>query len=1789
MTTTRTFWLSSAAVFLAVASAVTVKSFQGTEANSTGHISATYVRGVLRTAIPYHSTHAGSGLLTIQVLTPEDEVLARSERRLDLPSGNGSWHDDLKLVKPLPTDELVWHRLRYRFTYDHAETTAIQGVESISDVLRIPSLNVIGQQTWMSGAPVAVRAIVSDSQYEPIPGPGTVAFTLRTPDGKSIPLYTGKLNARGTVEASFRAPAGLVGTFPVQYSAETALGSVEYTQQVHLEDQVSTLLTTEKPVYQPGQTIHVRALALNRASHEAVASRKLTFELEDSRGNKIFRQATQPSNFGVASAEFALADEVNLGTWHLRALLDGAADAQHAAELALNVDRYVLPKFKVALDFANSDQKTKRGYRPGDHVTGTVRANYFFGKPVDNSTITVAATAPGLGGEISDLVSVKGTTDSEGAYRFDLRLPDYFAGRPLDHGTARVLIEARVKDNAAHSETHAEPITVSESPLLLTAVPESGALIPRLENRVFILASYPDGTPATADLTVELPGNPAQTTATDSSGIAIVQFTDRQSSAVQIKATDKEGNHASTSIQLDTRAGDDQILLRTEHAIYKVGDRVQLKVFSTRQHGAAYIDIVKEGQTILTRDVDLTNGAAELAVPVTSGMSGTLDCDAYLFGANAKPVADHRLVFVQPADELRIETTTDAAQYQPGGEARVRFKVTNSRGEGVQAALGVQAVDEAVFALAEKQPGFAKVFFYLEQEAMKPRYEIHSFGMPEVVQPIQTEQHDRAAQALFSATEMTNSNRFQTKAGGTVPVTKVAEYRDRYQAQFPERVKALAKVLNREYAKHPAEQDLTQIAARLAADGAPEMRDAWNRDLVLQPVTWQQDRKLFMVRSTGAPQLGIQLGYIELKSGAAGQNYGGSGQPTTGFATVEHNRGSVTQFAEVTGTVVDPVGAAISKAVVTLTNTQTKAIRTLSTDATGQFAFSGVAPGTYDVRVSSRGFRNETFAAFKLVARDRALIQAVLQVGSVTESVSVTAEIDQVMVVNGSVGFGAGRGGGGGGRGFGMAGAGGIIGSLPAAAPPPPVTFKAEAVNGRDLFGFMKLVPGVISPVSGSPATPQPHTRSWFPEALYINPEIITDATGSASITIPIADSITTWRMAMLASTTHGSLGTGAASIKVFQDFFTDLDLPVTLTQGDRVELPVAIYNYTGNSGDVKLQLKPDDWYSLVDDSADKSISVDSGRVGAAHFTLEAMRIGRFSLTLSSHIAGAPNHADIVVREIEVVPNGREQNIVFNGQLETSVVHQIDLPADAIPDGSKLFVRLYPGPLSQVVEGMDAILRMPGGCFEQTSSSTYPNILALDYMKRTKKLTPEVHAKAEGFIASGYQRLLTFEVPGGGFSWFGQAPANKILTAYGLMEFYDMSQVHDVDPNVIHRTQAWLASQQQPDGSWKPDTQFINEGATNRFNSGPLRITAYIAWALENTGYKGTAVDRARAYVESNMGDSSDAYTTAVIANFAVDYPDREAARSFAAHAASALLAEKTAKDDNIWWTAEETGVYGRGDSAATETTGLAVQALLKWGEASSDTRKALHYISSKKDASGAWGTTQATIMALRALLLASSKGGADASGTVEITIDGAPVQHLILTADNNDLFHQFVFNAKPSSAVGIRFTGKGGLAYQVATRYFVRWDPAAHGTPHTDAQPLSIDVTYNHERLAQDDIATATATVRNNLPEAANMVMIELGIPPGFDLLTEDLQDYVEKTATKHDGRLEKFSLTATQAILYFDSISARATIRIPFRLRAKYPIRARTFQSRVYEYYQPEINAVAKPVQLEIIAKNK
>ena len=1752
-------------------------------------VAATYSRGVLRVTIPYQLPRTGGGRLVVEVLDPEDRAVGRAERDVEAEE-KGAWQQDVAVEKNLAVEDLAWHRVRYGFTYNGAREAAIEGTESISQVLHMPVVHILGQQSYLSGGQAAVRVVVTDSANEAIAGPGSLRIELTPAGQRAQVLYNGRLDRRGSAEAQFRFPAGLVGSYPLRYVVDTPIGSAEFSQTVKLEDKVSILLTTEKPIYQPGQTIHARALALDRANHAAAGGRKLTFEVEDSRGNKVLRQVTETDRFGIAAAEFTLADEVNLGTYHLRALMeDSRTGAKNSGELALNVDRYVLPKFKVAVDFG-TENKAKRGYRPGEHVTGTVRANYFFGKAVDKAEVSVKAS--GMDVAMFQAGSAQGKTDADGAYHFDFQLPTYFAGRPLSQGAARVVVEATVRDNAGHSETRGEPITVSESPLMITAVPEGGTLIPGLENQVFLLAAYPDGSPAVADLVVHVAGSPDRRVASDESGAAVITLpAGAGTETMRIDARDKEGNHASSDVQLAARGGGDQILLRTDRAIYRAGDRIDLKVYSTKQRGTVYLDALREGQTVLTRDVDLANGRAELALTATAELAGALDFNAYLFGSDARPVADHRLAFVQPADELKIEATADAAEYQPGGDARIQFRVTDSKGQGVQAALGLQVVDEAVFALAEKQPGFAKAFFYLEQEVMKPRYEIHSIGMPALVTSANNGgSRDRAARALFAATELVSANQFQTEFGRAVPQTKYAEYRGWYEARFRAQVQQLAEAISRGYRERVGANP-TDIAAKMLAAGSPLMRDAWGTALSVQQGWWNGSYGNYTVTSAG-PDKRFYGGDDMASSWQFVAALDNSIPPTTSV-DIEHDRGPNNGLVEIAGTVVDASNAAIPGAQVTARDVAKGTTRSTVSGPEGLFALAALPPGEYGVEIRAAGFKTVS-QRLTLKARDRAVLGPVyMAVGAITEEITVTAAATPVQT---------------------------------ASSENSRLLDEAQIANitvpGRDMFAMLQTIPGVSmgnayltggdatnqsggignlnmsgrgvggfgggggrgggfgGPSSG-PVAPVAHVRSYFPEALYINPEIITDGNGLASITIPLADSITTWRMAMLASTARGALGSGASSVKVFQDFFVEPDLPVTLTQGDQVSIPVAVHNYSGAKGDVSLQLQNDDWFSLAGDAPNKTVTVDSGRVGAAQFTIQANRIGKFKLTLNARMSGAANRADIVVREVEVIPNGREQSVVFNGRLERAVEHRVEFPAYSVADASKIFVRLYPGPLSQVIEGMDSILRMPGGCFEQTSSSTYPNVLALDYMKRTGKLTPEVHAKAEGFISSGYQRLLTFEVPGGGFSWFGQAPANKILTAYGLMEFYDMSQVHDVDAKVIERTQQWLARQQQADGSWRPDTNFINEGATNRFNTGDLRITAYLAWSLENTGYRGPAVERAKQFVERRMSDNADAYTLAVLANFAADYGKD---RSFTERAVRLLLEAVAEKGDDAWWTAEETSVYARGASAAVETTGLAVQALLKWGQASSAAAKALHYVAGKKDANGTWGTTQATIMALRALLLSTGKGAADARGTVEITLDGVPVQTLALTPENNDLLHQFVLpavNAKGANNVGIRFGGSGGLAYQVVGRYFVPWSER----PVNEA--LSIDVKYDRTRLAQDDIATAVATVRNNRGNTADMVMIDLGIPPGFDLLSEDLQDYQEKSSGRASGRLEKFSQTSTQAILYFNAIAPGETVRVTFRLRAKYPIRVQTFASRAYEYYDPEVNSVARPVRLEVSKK--
>ena len=177
---------------------------------------ATYSHGRLRFIIPYQALHAGAGRFTAEVLNPEDEAIGHTEQEVTITAQNGQLQSEIGLEKSLAIDDLVWHRVRYRFEYDDENKPDLEGTESISQILRRPVVHILGQQSYLAGGQAAVRVIVTDSNNEPISGRGSVRIELRDIDGNQRetprPLH-GPSESRGTTEAQFRFPPAVVGSY----------------------------------------------------------------------------------------------------------------------------------------------------------------------------------------------------------------------------------------------------------------------------------------------------------------------------------------------------------------------------------------------------------------------------------------------------------------------------------------------------------------------------------------------------------------------------------------------------------------------------------------------------------------------------------------------------------------------------------------------------------------------------------------------------------------------------------------------------------------------------------------------------------------------------------------------------------------------------------------------------------------------------------------------------------------------------------------------------------------------------------------------------------------------------------------------------------------------------------------------------------------------------------------------------------------------------------------------------------------------------------------------------------------------------------------------------------------------------------------------------------------------------------------------------------------------------------------------------------------------------------------
>ncbi|HEU5059899.1 MAG TPA: alpha-2-macroglobulin family protein, partial [Kofleriaceae bacterium] len=510
--------------------------------------------------------------------------------------------------------------------------------------------------------------------------------------------------------------------------------------------------------------------------------------------------------------------------------------------------------------------------------------------------------------------------------------------------------------------------------------------------------------------------------------------------------------------------------------------------------------------------------------------------------------------------------------------------------------------------------------------------------------------------------------------------------------------------------------------------------------------------------------------------------------------------------------------------------------------------------------------------------------------------------------------------------------------------------------------------------------------RARFDETVLWRVGATTGAGGRATLAFSLSDSITGWKVAVEAVSAAGAVGAATSRLESFLPLHLDAEVPARLAAGDRYRIPISVANHTGAARTLEVTAALGGALRRAGPERQR-LSLASGATGVVFVRAVAGSSGRGTVRVELESGG--HVVDRVERRIAVEPKGELVRTIHAGEVvDGKGAIRFSVAADAAPRSAGGRLRLYRGAADQALDGLEGMLQEPYGCFEQTSSATYPNLLVLRLL-RDAPGAGAIRRRAREMVGRGYQRLISYEVKGGGFSWFGESPANQVLTAYGLMEFVDMAEVYPVDREMVDRTRAWLLSKQRADGSWKPDASWLHDWSEVQ---GKVSTTAFVAWALAESGYRGAPLDRALGFLRAHEAElAADPYRLAL-------WAAAETATSGKRSGAAALLARRGQSDrDALVFRAgkKKTLFYATGESADAQVTALAATALHRSGRGDR-ARAALDWLWQVRSPSYGWGTTQSTVLALRAAAIAAPKPPAS-EGRLAVRIDGRLAGHIDL------------------------------------------------------------------------------------------------------------------------------------------------------------------------------------------------
>ncbi len=1784
------------------------------EASTTTHLDAG--RTMVSLAVTNSSGSPVQAVLRLEWMNPEGMPDTKVRRTVQLNPGGSN----IEIPLPLhPAGDLLVERLYYQVSPGEQNYNAFrpqQGILSLPDIAGYAfTLSVVTTDFPRRGRLYPIHVFAAHAiTHKAVSGvevrSGTVA-AMTDRDGMAvlrIPISEGP-GGNNTV------------------TVEGKLGDYMQSRDVSMLPKPDVVnIYTDKPLYQPGQTIHIRFLALSSAG-PVEANVEHEIRILDENEDVMFATKATTSRFGIASADWTVPPNAKSGHYTIDVQRDGL-DGFFTYEVEIR--RYELPSFRV------SAKPTRAYYLTEQKADIDIAAEYLFGKPVEKGAVRVSS-------EDSDKTIASGSLEA-GHFRAIVETGNVPEGIEFSD---RHLIAYVTDASTNRTEQRKLDLRVSRFALNLYVAKQEQTE----HEEIFYVSTYlPDGEPARAAVKVIADGKTVGEGKANRYGLTRISFPRGDYHSIAVRGTTVNGSAEEPVFVRGNISS--SIWLETDRVLYRTDERVRCHITGAAKNAPVLLLAWDaDGHTLFSKDLALSNGQADIEIPYEPRFGNQLSIGVVspaLDGSAARAV----LFPGKPAFSVRA--TPSRAIYRPGDTATIRFESSNP------AALGVAIVDQSVFERAQSDAMPQRWFSAADEPQLAGirARDLQSLDPAKINDDLQLVAAVLVPTPAFASEgdelQADTQNAFRLSIDRSLAGIETAL--DRHYAdtlQFPRNEEELESALGAEYtATHdpwmrpwysefaikgpeyvlriissgpdkkrgtaddftglevrrkwftPYEALITQQLRGLSDYPATAgefkalvhkagidfdvLRDPWGSELRIR-IDYEQQNRIIRVLSAG-PDRKWNTADDFAASEFSGYYFRSAnrriGQIISGWPTFPQNEAEVRTLLQRGGfdfdSLRDPWGRPYSIAFSTQDywsdgvevysyaeykhpveeRKQIKPVKLHVLVLQIRSAGKDGVPGTYD-DFSVAEFRRpvENHAANPALPELKQLPPGhVAGTGTIHGQVcdQSGAAIPNTHVVlnavyethtdeNGEYDF--------------------------FAVPPGTYELRME-MRGFQRYDLIDVpvqadritqanvvlqIGSVMQTVEVAGAKQNaistPHVREYFPETLFWAPEIITGKDGTVSVQVKLADSVTTWHVAAIASTVDGKITETDTLFKAFQPFLIDLDLPPVLTAGDAISLPVPIRNYTREPEHVKLsaELPPALKWGQ---GAFETITVASSSSADPILPLQATSSAKEVPVQITAIGQSAS--DSIKKKVTIHPDGEKHEVLVNDLAGSARPLQFEVPANAITDSVEAQVTFYPSLLSRILGSVRALLTRPYGCAEQTISSTYPNLLFLRALQRTKLDAGDLKSRAEKNLRDGYDRLLNYQGDDGGFSYWGhQDRPDAALTAYAIQFLEEAKGVIPVDPDRLEKARTWL-------GNNLPEN---------------VAVRALQVYSLLRSGSV-PDIDTLLGTLARKSAQTSDPYAIAQFALAAMSAGKTELAQSAVAEL------QKSAKDEQgtvYWDMAINTPFYGWGRSGQIETTALAVSALAQWRETGgkqgakldSLIDRAVLFLFRNAGPDGAWPTTQATVRSLDALLSVWNGIEPQAKTTVMISVNNGPGTPVSLGA--NDAVRgpitvgisRFVHAGAVNQ---ISFSGADDAAIQVqATASW--YEPWRH--PER-ARTLEFTAQCGPATLAINEAGTCDVSIGRTSFRGYGMLIANIGLPPGAEVDRGSLTSLVEA------GTIDSFEIAPDHVVAYVWPQAADTHFKFGFRPR--FAMHAKSAQSMLYDYYNPDEKVVLEPMEFQV-----